>query len=42
MQISFSFVTCPAILLAYVGQAAYLREFPDKVSNTFYDSIPGN
>ncbi|CAK8562656.1 unnamed protein product [Lathyrus sativus] len=40
IQISFSFVTCPAILAAYVGQAAYLREFPDKVSNTFYDSIP--
>ncbi|KAL5064230.1 hypothetical protein RYX36_025967 [Vicia faba] len=40
IQISFSFVTFPAILTAYVGQAAFLREFPDKVSNTFYDSIP--
>jgi KUP system potassium uptake protein len=41
MQISFSFVTFPAILAAYIGQAAYLRKFPDKVANTFYDSIPG-
>ncbi|KAL5064229.1 hypothetical protein RYX36_025966 [Vicia faba] len=40
IQISFSFVTFPAILTAYVGQAAFLRVFPDKVSTTFYDSIP--
>ncbi|CAJ2663947.1 unnamed protein product [Trifolium pratense] len=40
IQISFSFVTFPAILTAYIGQAAYLRKFPDKVGNTFYDSIP--
>ncbi|PNX99954.1 potassium transporter 5-like protein, partial [Trifolium pratense] len=40
IQISFSFVTFPAILTAYIGQAAYLRKFPDKVENTFYDSIP--
>jgi len=42
MQISFSFVTFPAILIAYIGQAAFLRKFPEKVENTFYDSIPGN
>ncbi|GAU28515.1 hypothetical protein TSUD_156720, partial [Trifolium subterraneum] len=40
IQISFSFVTFPAILAAYTGQAAFLRKFPDKVGNTFYDSIP--
>lgn len=40
IQISFSFVTFPAILTAYIGQAAYLRQFPDKVGNTFYESIP--
>jgi KUP system potassium uptake protein len=40
IQISFSFVTFPAILAAYIGQAAYLRKFPDNVANTFYDSIP--
>ncbi|KAJ1390757.1 Potassium transporter [Sesbania bispinosa] len=40
IQISFSFITCPAILAAYSGQAAFLRKFPEKVGNTFYDSIP--
>ncbi|KAG5021606.1 hypothetical protein JHK85_017948 [Glycine max] len=41
IQISFSFVVFPSILIAYIGQAAYLRKFPEKVSNTFYASIPG-
>ncbi|XP_047173771.1 potassium transporter 5-like [Vigna umbellata] len=41
IQISFSFITCPSIVIAYIGQAAYLRKFPDNVANTFYDSIPG-
>ncbi|KAK7397508.1 hypothetical protein VNO78_18683 [Psophocarpus tetragonolobus] len=40
IQISFSCITCPAIVIAYIGQAAFLRKFPDKVANTFYDSIP--
>ncbi|KAK7285682.1 hypothetical protein RJT34_20460 [Clitoria ternatea] len=40
IQISFSCVTCPAILAAYCGQAAFLQKFPEKVANTFYDSIP--
>lgn len=31
----------PALITAYSGQAAYLRKFPDHVSETFYDSIPG-
>ncbi|KAK3015218.1 hypothetical protein RJ639_006856 [Escallonia herrerae] len=42
VQISFSGVVLPALLAAYSGQAAYLRKFPDHVSKTFYDSIPGN
>ncbi|KAI5422319.1 potassium transporter 5 [Lathyrus oleraceus] len=41
IQISFSFITLPAILAAYSGQAAYLRKFPDTVSNIFYECIPG-
>ncbi|WVZ21452.1 hypothetical protein V8G54_008774 [Vigna mungo] len=41
IQISFSFITCPSIVIAYIGQAAYLRKFPDNVANTFYDCIPG-
>ncbi|KAK7294486.1 hypothetical protein RJT34_17375 [Clitoria ternatea] len=42
IQISFSFVTFPAIVTAYVGQAAFLRKFPEQVSNTFYACIPGH
>uniref|UniRef100_A0A2N9FV11 Potassium transporter n=1 Tax=Fagus sylvatica TaxID=28930 RepID=A0A2N9FV11_FAGSY len=41
VQISFSFITFPALVTAYSGQAAYLRKFPENVRNTFYDSIPG-
>ncbi|GAU32992.1 hypothetical protein TSUD_358590 [Trifolium subterraneum] len=41
IQISFSFITLPAILAAYSGQAAYLRKFPHTVSNIFYECIPG-
>lgn len=41
LQISFSSITFPALLTAYIGQAAYLRKFPGNVDNTFYDSIPG-
>lgn len=40
LQISFSFITCPALLAAYSGQAAFLRKYPEKVAHTFYDSIP--
>ncbi|KAK4481201.1 hypothetical protein RD792_012083 [Penstemon davidsonii] len=40
VQISFSGVVFPSLLMAYIGQAAYLSKFPDHVSNTFYDSIP--
>ncbi|OIW17534.1 hypothetical protein TanjilG_22646 [Lupinus angustifolius] len=40
IQLSFSFITFPSILAAYIGQAAYLRKFPENVANTFYDSIP--
>ncbi|KAF3973499.1 hypothetical protein CMV_003079 [Castanea mollissima] len=41
VQISFSCITFPAVVAQYCGQAAYLRKFPENVSNTFYDSIPG-
>ncbi|KAL2336396.1 hypothetical protein Fmac_010842 [Flemingia macrophylla] len=40
IQISFSCIVFPSILIAYFGQAAYLRKFPENVSNTFYASIP--
>ncbi|XP_073127301.1 potassium transporter 5-like [Henckelia pumila] len=41
VQISFSGIVLPALLIAYSGQAAYLSKFPDHVKTTFYDSIPG-
>jgi KUP system potassium uptake protein len=28
-------------MLCYMGQAAYLRKFPENVSDSFYKSIPG-
>ncbi|MBA0571549.1 hypothetical protein Golob_001933, partial [Gossypium lobatum] len=41
IQLSFSFVVMPSILVAYCGQAAYLTEHPTDVVDTFYRSIPG-
>ncbi|RZC25143.1 Potassium transporter 5 [Glycine soja] len=40
MQISMCSVTYPALLLAYTGQASFLRQNNDLVSDTFYKSIP--
>ncbi|KAK7302878.1 hypothetical protein RJT34_13775 [Clitoria ternatea] len=42
IQISFSSVVFPAIVIAYIGEAAFLRKFPDKASNTFYACVPGH
>ncbi|CAN4093101.1 unnamed protein product [Withania somnifera] len=39
-QISMCCVTYPALILAYLGQAAFLRKHVDDVSDTFYKSIP--
>jgi KUP system potassium uptake protein len=41
LQIGFSVVLLPSVLLAYMGQAAYLRIYPENVADTFYKSIPG-
>ncbi|KAJ0455359.1 putative potassium transporter [Helianthus annuus] len=40
IQIAFSFVVFPCLLLAYMGQAAYLTTHTDSASRIFYDSIP--
>lgn len=40
IQIAFSCVVYPCLLLAYMGQAAYLIKYPSAVSATFYNSIP--
>ena len=40
-QIAFTCVVFPCLLLAYMGQAAYLMRFPDSSDRIFYDSVPG-
>ncbi|XP_026455756.1 potassium transporter 5-like [Papaver somniferum] len=42
IQISMCAVTYPSLVLAYIGQASYLRQHNDQVANTFYESIPGS
>ncbi|KAG8081811.1 hypothetical protein GUJ93_ZPchr0014g47186 [Zizania palustris] len=41
LQISFNGILFPSVALCYIGQAAYLRKFPEDVGDTFYRSIPG-
>ena len=41
IQISMCSVTYPALILAYAGQASFLRKHNDLVKETFYKSIPG-
>eukprot|EP01018_Ginkgo_biloba_P007218 Gb_22726 [translate_table: standard] len=41
IQIAFTCVVFPCLLLAYMGQAAYLMKNPTKVDRAFYSSIPG-
>ncbi|XP_057964339.1 potassium transporter 5-like isoform X2 [Malania oleifera] len=41
IQVSMCIVTYPAIVLAYIGQASYLHQHLDDVSDAFYKSIPG-
>ncbi|MCO5598048.1 hypothetical protein L7F22_052138 [Adiantum nelumboides] len=41
VRIAFSTVVYPSLLVAYIGQGAYLLKYPENVSQTFYNSIPG-
>ncbi|XP_022748918.1 potassium transporter 5 [Durio zibethinus] len=41
IQMSFSVIVLPSLLIAYSGQAAYLTKYPNDVGDTFYKSIPG-
>eukprot|EP00268_Persea_americana_P014355 TRINITY_DN1635_c0_g1_i1.p1 TRINITY_DN1635_c0_g1~~TRINITY_DN1635_c0_g1_i1.p1 ORF type:complete len:753 (+),score=128.61 TRINITY_DN1635_c0_g1_i1:351-2609(+) len=41
IQIAFTFVVFPCLLLAYMGQAAFLMKYPDLAERVFYDSVPG-
>lgn len=40
LQLSFCCIVYPAVLITYLGQAAFLWHNPESVSNTFYDAIP--
>ncbi|XP_059656508.1 potassium transporter 5-like [Cornus florida] len=40
VQISFSGIVFPSLIVAYCGQASYLTKHPDKAPDTFYSSIP--
>ncbi|KAK7843282.1 potassium transporter 5 [Quercus suber] len=40
IQVSMCSVTYPALILAYAGQASFLRKHNDLVKETFYKSIP--
>lgn len=40
IQMAFSAVVYPSLILAYAGQAAFLIKNPSKLSTTFYSSTP--
>ncbi|CAN6924453.1 unnamed protein product, partial [Brassica oleracea] len=40
IQMAFTCVVFPCLLLAYMGQAAYLTQHPDASARIFYDSVP--
>ncbi|KAB1207928.1 putative potassium transporter 12 [Morella rubra] len=40
IQIAFTCVVFPCLLLAYMGQAAYLMKYPSSAERIFYDSVP--
>ncbi|KAL2630628.1 hypothetical protein R1flu_015314 [Riccia fluitans] len=40
IQIAFTALVLPCLLLSYLGQAAYLMHHPEDVTDTFYKSIP--
>lgn len=42
VQLAFTVVVFPCLLLAYSGQAAYLMKNKDHVVDAFYRSIPGS
>ncbi|KAJ1289511.1 hypothetical protein BS78_02G170000 [Paspalum vaginatum] len=41
IQVAFTAVVFPCLLLAYMGQAAFLMKNPLAVERVFYDSVPG-
>ncbi|XP_050369129.1 potassium transporter 5-like [Argentina anserina] len=41
IQISTCAIVYPSVVLAYIGQASFLRQHADLVADTFFKSIPG-
>ncbi|EER98827.1 potassium transporter 23 [Sorghum bicolor] len=41
IQVAFTAVVFPCLLIAYMGQAAFLMKNPLAVERIFYDSVPG-
>lgn len=41
IQIAFSSVVFPCLLLTYMSQASYLIKYPNSTERIFYDSVPG-
>ncbi|EIE21883.1 potassium transporter [Coccomyxa subellipsoidea C-169] len=40
VQLSYCCIVYPAVLITYLGQAAFLMNRPESVADTFYDAIP--
>jgi KUP system potassium uptake protein len=40
LQMAFSFLVYPSLIIAYAGQTAFLIKNPSKLSTTFYSSTP--
>lgn len=40
LQIAFSMLVYPALILTYTGQVAYLIKNPEDISRAFYKSLP--
>lgn len=40
IQVAFTSIVFPCLLLAYFGQAAYLMKYPNSSGRIFYDSVP--
>ncbi|KAK6135337.1 hypothetical protein DH2020_030925 [Rehmannia glutinosa] len=40
IQLGFSFVVYPSLVLTYAGETAYLVKNPEKISDAYYSSLP--
>ncbi|KAH7856095.1 hypothetical protein Vadar_032660 [Vaccinium darrowii] len=40
IQLAFSLFVYPAVILTYAGEAAYLVQYPEQISDAYYASIP--